>query len=111
MAEQPKVGAAVVAQAEDNSLENTNPVAWRGALGSIVALLLMIAVYQGWITQDSSNVVSENIDKIIDAILVILPIAIALWARLKAYAPKTAAKIAVANASAISSVPTLVTPP
>jgi hypothetical protein len=104
--------AVVRRQANDDSLENTEPVALRGVIGSVIAFALMFLVYQGWITGDQSTTVKEQTEKIIDAILIILPIGMALLARARAYSPKTAAVIAIENAEKPAGAsPTLVSPP
>jgi hypothetical protein len=83
MAEQ-KVGLAVVAQAQDNSIWNTEPAVARGAVIALVSAF---------------------------AALTIVPILQAIWTRFGVWSGRTVAKIALENAVRPSGVATLEPPP
>lgn len=112
MSEATKTGAEVRAQARDNSLENTEPLAWRGILGAFLTFVLLFLKAQGLLTDEESGIISSQAEVIVDALIVLIPAAFMFWGRLKAYAPRTAAKIAVQNSALpVSAEPTLMTPP
>lgn len=108
----PKTGAAVVAQANDDSWLNTEPAVVRGAVISIVGALATLLVVGGVLDAEQKRTLEENAGTIAVAVLVILPILQSVWTRFGVWSGRTVAKIAMENASKSSSaVPTLAPPP
>ena len=95
-----KTGTEVVDQAQDASIWNTEPAVVRGVVISIVGAVGTILVVFGWLDADQKQQLEENAGTIAVAVLVIVPILQGLWTRLAAYAPRTAAEIAVENTDA-----------
>lgn len=107
-----KTGAAVVAQARDNSIWNTEPAVARGAIIAIVGGLAAILVAFGVLDADQKQVLEENAGAIAVAVLIIVPILQSVWTRLAVWSPKTVAEIAIENATApAGAAPTLIPPP
>jgi uncharacterized membrane protein len=111
MAEQ-KAGGEVVAQAGDNSIWNAEPAVVRGAVISIVGLVATLLVMSGVLTPEQKQQLEDNAGTIAVAVLLILPILQSIWTRLAVYSPRSAAKIAMSNASKpAGAAPTLDPPP
>ena len=107
-----KTGAAVVAQANDDGLLNTEPAIARGAVIALVGAVGTVLVVAGVLDEGQKQVLEENAGTIAVALLTIVPILQAVWTRFAVYSPRTAAGIAVENAtSPIGSAPTLEPPP
>jgi|SRR6188768_395849 len=107
-----KVGQEVRAQSVDNSFGNTEPVLQAGTLTGVVSAILAILLIGNVIDEDQRKVLEENIGIIIPALIFIAPVIASLIGRLRAYSPRSAAKIAVANSnSAAGSAPILDPPP
>jgi hypothetical protein len=94
-------GEEVRAQAADNSIINTEPIVAKNTVVGIVSSLLVALGAFGLVTEDQRVIIIEQVGNITYGLFVVLPLVIttvsALWARLSAYAPKTAALIALAN--------------
>lgn len=112
--------AEVVAVAKDDSWWNREPAVLRGAVVSVVGSVATVAVVAGWLPQEQKQLLEDNAGTIVVAVAAIIPIAQGLWTRLKAFAPKTAATIAVVNTDeayaagktgAPKPAPTLLSPP
>lgn len=107
-----KTGREVVRQANDSSWLNSEPSVVRGAVISVVGAIATLLVVGGVLDQDQKRQLEENAGTIAVAVLVILPILQSIWTRLAVYSPRTAAKIAVENATLPSgAAPTLAPPP
>lgn len=112
MAEDQKTGVEVREQAKDSSWLNAEPAVVRGAVISIVGALATLLVVGGVLDTDQKKQLEENAGTIAVAVMVILPILQSVWTRFAVYSPRSAAKIAVANAAKPSgAVPTLDPPP
>jgi hypothetical protein len=107
-----KVGGEVVRQATDNSLMNTEPAAVAGAVVGIVGAVGSILVIGGYADTGQIDVLKNEAGIIVPACFIIAGTVQAIWTRMKAYSPRSAARIAVANAAATAgSVPALDPPP
>jgi hypothetical protein len=105
-------GHEVVQQARDNSITNTDPAMVRGAVVGIVTAVGSILVIGGYISEDQKQALADNAGVIVPALFAIAAVVQAIWTRMSVYSPRTAAKIAVANAVApAGSPPTLAPPP
>ncbi len=105
-------GDAILAQSQDNSLGNTEPVVVRSAIVGIVTSGIAILAFSGLITDEQRQILEEQAGIIIPALALIVPIVGAFLGRLAAYSPRSAAKIAVANAGQpAGDAPTLDPPP
>lgn len=115
MADQ-KIGGEVVAQAHDNGIWNTDPLVAKAAvIGVATSVCLALGAF-GIVTEEQRLTIIEQVGNVTYGLFVVLPIVVSLvtaaWARLSVYSPRSAAKIAVANAAApAGSVPTLDPPP
>ncbi len=106
----------VVEQSRDNSFLNTEPLVAKAAVVGVATSILIALGAFGLVTEEQRTVIVEQVGNITFGIFVILPIIIsllnALWGRLSAFSPRTAARIAVLNASKpAGSDPSLLTPP
>lgn len=115
MADQ-KVGSEVHRQALDNSVMNTDPLVAKAAVIGVATSVLIALGAFGLVSEEQRTVIIEQVGNITYGVFVILPIVVslvtALWARLSVYSPRSAARIAVANAAAPGgSVATLDPPP
>lgn len=111
-AEEQKVGEEVHEQATDNGIWNTEPAAAAGAVVSIVAAVGSILVIGGYADNEQIEALKSSAGIIIPACFVIAGAVQAIWTRMKAYSPRSAAKIAVVNAKApAGAVPVLDPPP
>lgn len=109
---EPLTGREVVRQAHDDSLDNREPVALRGIIGQVVAVAVALLVYKGILEPDEGAAIGVQSDLIVGAVMVLVSVVTIAAQRARAYAPKTAAEIAVKNAAApVGAAPTLVTPP
>lgn len=113
---EPLTGSEVIEQARDNSIWNTEPVVAKAAVVGITTSVLIALGAFGLVSEEQRTVIIEQVGNITYGVFVILPLVIslltALWGRLSAYSPRSAAKIAVANAAApAGAVPTLDPPP
>lgn len=113
---EPKVGAEVVAQANDDSWFNTEPaVAKAVVVGGTTSVLIAAGAF-GLVSEEQRTVIIDQVGNITYGVFVLLPIGISLataaWARLSTFSPRTAARIAIANAKApAGAAPTLMSPP
>jgi hypothetical protein len=109
-----KTGNQVVAQANDNSLFNTEPVVAKAAVVGIATSILIALGAFGLVTEEQRNTIVEQVGNITVGIFIVAPfliqIATALWQRLSAYSPRSAAKIAVDNAAAPIGTPPVLDP-
>jgi len=114
MSEQ-KTGQEVVAQARDDSFLNTEPLVAKAAVVGIVTSICIALGAFGLISEDQRDIIVDQVGSITVALFVLAPIIIsavnALWGRLSAFSPRSAAKIAVSNAANTTGVPTLSPPP
>ncbi len=107
-----KRGGEVVAQSRDGSLTNTEPVMVRNAVVGIVSAVLSILVMGGYIYPGERTGIEEQVGIIVPAVLVLAQIISGVWSRMGAYSPRSAAKIAVANAAKpAGAVPAMDPPP
>jgi hypothetical protein len=105
-------GHEVTKQANDNSITNTEPAIVAGAVVGIVGAVGSILVIGGYIDEGQKNALADSAGQIVPAVFVIAAIVQAVITRMRAYAPRTAARIAVANATAPAGTPpTLQSPP
>lgn len=111
-AEAQAVTRAVQEQADDNGLFNTNPVAAANAITGIIAAVGSILVIGGYVKGSEVDAIKGAAGVIVPAAFVVVSTVAAIWGRAKAYSPKTAAKIAIANAEKpAGATPTLLPPP
>jgi hypothetical protein len=109
---EPTTGREVRDQARDNSFLNTEPAIARGAVIAGVGAVGTILVVFGVLDNAQKDALAENAGTIVVAILAIVPIVQAVWTRLAVYSPRTAARIAVENASLpVGAAPTMAPPP
>lgn len=107
-----KTGEEVREQARDPSWLNRDPAIVRGAVISLVGAVATVLVVAGVLDTEQKRVLEDNAGIIALAVLTVVPIVQAAWTRASVYSPRTAAKIAVANAALPSGAqPSLVTPP
>lgn len=104
-------GHAVIEQSRDNGLWNTNPAIATGAIVGIIGAVGSILVIGGYIDESQSQALKDSAGQIVPALFIIFAVIQAAWTRAKVYSPKTAASIAVENARATTTVPTLAPPP
>lgn len=104
-------GQAVVEQARDGGINNTDPAIVRGAVVGIVTAIGSILVIGGYIDEGQKDALAENAGIIVPALFAIAAVVQAVWTRAAVYSPRSAAKIAVANAASATTVPTLSPPP
>lgn len=107
---------AVVEQARDNSLMNTEPLVAKAAVVGVVTSICIALGAFGLVTEEQRNIIVEQVGNITFGVFVLLPLIVsllnALWGRLSAFSPRTAARVAVINASRpAGSEPTLLSPP
>ncbi len=111
MADQ-KQGGEVVRQAGDNGIWNTEPSVVRGAVVGIVAAIGSILVIGGYVDTGEVDTVKDAAGQIVPAVFIILGIVQAVWTRFSVYSPRSAARIAVANAAKpAGAVPAMDPPP
>jgi hypothetical protein len=106
-----RTGAAVVEQADDNSILNTEPAVATGVIVGAIGAIGAVAVIGGWIDQSAADELKKQAGIIVPSIFIIAGIVQGLLTRLRAYAPRTAAKIAIANATAPAGAPPTLAPP
>lgn len=104
-------GREVIQQAADNSVGNTEPALVRGAVVGVVTVVGSILVLGGYIDESQKQSLIDNIGVIIPAVFAIAAVVQAFWTRFGVYSPRSAAKIAVLNASPATIAPTLAPPP
>lgn len=102
-------GHPVIQQANDNSLGNTEPVAISQVIAQILGIAIAVLVYKGYLEPSEGAVITAQSGIIVAAILSLAGIIGAIAGRAKAYSPRSAAEIAVTNASRTT--PTLIPPP
>ncbi len=113
---QNETGNEVRQQARDNSLFNTEPVVAKAAVvGFVTSVCIALGAF-GLVTEEQRNIIVEQVGNITFGIFVVGPLILslltALWQRLSAFSPRTAARIAVLNASKpAGSDPSLLSPP
>ena len=93
-------GKEVRAQANDDSIQNTEPVMLRSTIVGIVSAVLAILVLSGVITGDERQAIEDNIGVIIPALLLLAPVLSGIWSRFGAFSPRSVARVAVRNAAA-----------
>lgn len=91
-------GHEVKKQASDDGPLNTEPAVVAGSVVGIVSAIAAILVIGGYIDEDQKRQLESSAGQIVPAVLLIVPIVAALIARIKTYSPRSAARIAVANA-------------
>lgn len=110
----------VVAVAKDESWWNKEPAVVRGAVVGTVGAVATVAVIAGWIPLEQKQVIEDNAGTLVLVAFALVPVAQGLWTRIKAFAPKTAAEIAIVNTDAAFAAgkageakpaPTLLSPP
>ena len=94
-------GEQVREQAADTSIMSTEPVLAKAAVVGVVSSILVALGAFGLVTEEQRTIIIEQVGNVTYGLFVIAPIAItvgtALWQRLSAFAPRTAALIALAN--------------
>src|SRR5688500_11993227 len=110
-----KAGMEVRQQAADNSFWNTDPLVAKAAVVGAAGSILRALGAFGLVTEEQRLLIIESSGTIIYGLFVVLPIVVSLltavWARLSVYSPRSAARIAISNATNRSAVPTLDPPP
>jgi len=104
-------GHEVVKQANDNSIQNTDPALVRGTIVGIVAAVCSILVLGGYIDESQKQSIIDNVGIIVPALVALISIIQAIWTRMAVYSPRSAAKIAVTNAAAPAGTPPTLAPP
>ena len=98
MAQEGITGDDVIEVAADNGIDNTEPVAFRQLIAQIVGILIAILTYKGYVEQNEGQMLMAQSDVIVGAILVIATIIGTIAGRMRAYAPRSAARVAINNA-------------
>lgn len=97
-----KSGAAVIEQADDDGFWNTDPAIAKGAVTGAAAGVTTIAVVFGVMEESQREpliaAVGETAFWAVTALTFIVPIVQAAWTRLSVWSPRTAARVALANA-------------
>jgi uncharacterized membrane protein len=106
----------VVEQSRDNSWWNRDPLVVKAAVVGFATSIAVALGAFGLITEEQRDIIITQVGNITVGVVVLAPLVIslvtALWARLSVFSPRTAAKIAVLNASRpAGSEPTLLSPP
>jgi hypothetical protein len=105
-------GHEVVRQAADDSLGNTEPVALTQTIMQIIGVVVAVLVFKGYIQPNEGAFITAQSVILIGAIISLSAFVGAALGRARAYAPKTAATIAIVNAKAPAGTPpTLLSPP
>lgn len=104
-----KTPSEVVAQAQDNSVWNTDPALVKGTVVGLVTAVGSILVIGGYIDETQKQALADNAGVIVPAVLGIAAVVQAVWTRRSVWAPRTAAQAAVVSAK--TGVPTLIPPP
>lgn len=95
-----KTGTAVIAQAADNSLDNTEPVALAQIVAQVVGVVVSFAIFKGYLEPNEGTFISAQAITLFAAIQALAGVIGAAVGRSKAYSPKSAATVAVVNAKA-----------
>lgn len=110
-----KTGAEVVAQANDTSILSTDPLVAKAAVVGVLTSVLVALGAFGLVSEEQRTVIIEQVGNITYGVFVVLPMIVsivtALWARLSVYAPRTVARIALANAAQPAGAPPTLAPP
>jgi uncharacterized membrane protein len=109
-------GDEVVAQSQDNSWWNRDPLLVKAAVVGVTTSILLALGAFGLVSEEQRGAITHAVGETVYWAFVLLPLVIsfttALWARLSVVSPRTAAKIAVRNAALpTGSAPTMLTPP
>jgi hypothetical protein len=87
--------------AVDNGIMNTEPLVAKAAVVGVATSLLVALGAFGLVTEEQRTVIIEQVGNVTYGLFVIAPFVIsigtALWGRLSTFAPRTAARIAIAN--------------
>lgn len=105
MTDATKTGGEVVEQARDNSFTNREPAVVAGAVVGVVGAVGSILVIGGYIDEGQKQALADNAGIIVPAVFAIAAVIQTAWTRAKAYSPRSAARIAVANAAAPAGTP------
>lgn len=101
---EPKVGQEVVNQANDDSLLNTEPLVAKAAVVGVATSVLVALGAFGLVTEEQRTTITHAVGELTYYLFVLLPLIVSLvtglWARLSTFSPRSAARIAVANAGA-----------
>jgi hypothetical protein len=110
--EDTKVGREVTAQAQNDSLGNTEPVALRQIISQIIGVVVTVLLFKGILEPQEGTIVVGQTEIIVGAVMSLAGIIGAIAGRQGAYSPRSAAEIAVSNAAKPSgAAPTLDPPP
>lgn len=90
----------VAKQATDGSLDNTEPVTFRQLAAQIVGIIVAVLIFKGYLEPSEGAALGVQSGVIVGAIMASAGILGAVAGRMKAYSPKTAAKIALTNSQA-----------
>jgi hypothetical protein len=90
----------VVAQAQDDSLANRDPVLVRAAIVGIINAVLAFLVVNGTMTEAESAQFVVNLKILAPSVALLAPLIAGWWGKLAAYSPRSAAEIAVENVNA-----------
>lgn len=93
-----QTGHEVVAQAADNSITNTDPVALSQTIMQIIGVVVAFAVFKGFIQPEEGAFITAQSLILVGAIISIAAFIGAALGRSRAYSPRSAAKVAVLNA-------------
>jgi hypothetical protein len=102
------IDRAVVAQATDDSVDNKEPVAFRQVISQIIGVAITLLLFKGVIEPSEGTFLGLQAEILVGAVISLAGLIGAVFGRMKASSPKTAAGIAVTNAVLpASSTPTL----
>jgi hypothetical protein len=105
-------GHEVVRQAADDSLGNTEPVALTQTIMQIIGVVVAVLVFKGYIQPNEGAFITAQSVVLIGAIISLSAFVGAALGRARAYAPRSTARVAIANANLpAGSPPVLTTPP
>ena len=100
MAEEPQInGDDVIDVANDDGLDNTEPVMLRQIIAQVVGVVVSLLVLYGYVKPEEGTIISAQAITIFSAIFVLAGLIGGIAGRRRAYAPKTVANIAIENAS------------
>jgi hypothetical protein len=104
-------GAAVMKVANDTSLVNTEPVALTQALMQIIGVIVAVLVFKGYIEPEEGTFITAQSIILLGGIISVAALIGSALGRARAYSPRTAASIAVDNASSLVTAPVMSPPP
>lgn len=92
----------VVAQANDDSLWNTEPAVAKAAVVGLVTSILVALGAFGLVSEEQRTAIVQAVGEVTYYLFVLLPllasVAAGIWTRLSVWSPRSAARLAIENA-------------